>query len=117
MSDTSNAVAHRLREESPTIDAVCRQLERQVGPHETESMVAFAEIFLSKATKEFLFSRSADTLAHIALGAWRFMQDRTPVPQCRVVWWRSFPSLRERPQGRIPPPVNRGFRRSSPHMR
>ena len=78
MSDTSNAVVHRLREEFPTIDAVCRQLERQVGPNETESVVAFAEVFLSKATEEFLSGRSADTLAHIALGAWRFLQDSHP---------------------------------------
>ena len=69
MSDTSNAVAHRLCEESPTIDAVCRQLERQVDPNETESVLAFTEIFLSKATKEFLSDRSADTIAHITLGA------------------------------------------------
>ena len=78
MSDTSNAVAHRLSEESPTIDAVCRQLERLVDPNETESVVAFAEIFLSKATKEFLSARNADTLAHITLGAWRFLQDSHP---------------------------------------
>ena len=78
MSDTSNAVVRRLREESPTIDAVCRQLERQVDPNETESVVAFAEIFLAKATKEFLRGRSADTLAHITLGAWRFLQDSQP---------------------------------------
>ena len=41
-------------------------------------MVAFAEIFLSRATKEFLHGRSADTLAHITLGAWRFLQDSQP---------------------------------------
>ena len=74
MSDTSSVVVRHLREEFPTIDAVCRQLERQVDPNETESVVAFAEIFLSKATKEFLHGRSTDTLAHITLGAWRFLQ-------------------------------------------
>ena len=78
MSDTSNTVVRRLREEFPTIDAVCRQLERQVDPSETDPVVAFAEIFLSKATKEFLHGRSADTLAHITLGAWRFLQNSQP---------------------------------------
>ena len=78
MSDTSDAVVRRLREEFPTIDVVCRQLERLVDPNEAESVVAFAEIFLSKATKEFLHERSADTLAHIALGAWRFLEDSQP---------------------------------------
>ena len=78
MSDTSNTVVRRLREESPTIDAVCRQLERQVDPNETDPVVAFAEIFLSRATKEFLHGRGADTLAHITLGAWRFLQNSQP---------------------------------------
>ena len=78
MSDPSNAVVRRLREEFPTIDAVCRQIERQVDPSEVEPAVAFAEIFLSKATKEFLHVRSTDTLAHLALGAWRFMKDSHP---------------------------------------
>ncbi len=78
MSDTSNTVVSRLREEFPTIDAVCRQLERQVVPTETDPVVAFAEIFLSRATKEFLHGRSVDTLAHITLGAWRFLQDSQP---------------------------------------
>ena len=78
MSDTSEAVVRRLREQSPAIDAVCRQLERQVDPNEAEPAVAFAEIFLSKATKEFLHERSADTLAHITLGAWRFLQKSQP---------------------------------------
>ena len=78
MSDTSNSVVRHLREEFPTIDAVCRQLERQVAPNETDPMVAFAEIFLFKATKKFLHGRSADTLANITLGAWRFLQDSQP---------------------------------------
>ena len=78
MSNTSGTVARRIREEFPTIDAVCRQLERQVDPAEADSVVAFAEIFLSKATKEFLQGRSADTHAHVTLDAWRFLQDSRP---------------------------------------
>jgi NAD-specific glutamate dehydrogenase len=78
MSHTSGAVVRRIRGEFPTIDAVCRQLERQVDPTETESVVAFAEIFLSKATKEFLQARSADAHAHVTLGAWQFLQDSRP---------------------------------------
>ena len=78
MSDTSDAVVRRVREEFPTIDAACRRLERLVDPSEAESAVAFAEIFLSKASKEFHHERSADTLAHVALGAWRFLEDSQP---------------------------------------
>ena len=78
MSNTSGATVRRIREGFPTIDAVCRQLERQVDPTEAESVVAFAEIFLSKAPKQFLQARSADTHAHVTLGAWRFLQNSQP---------------------------------------
>ena len=76
--DTPEAAVRHIREEFPTIDAVCRQLEREVDPGERESVVAFAEIFLSKATREFLQGRSTDALSHIALGAWRFMHETRP---------------------------------------
>ncbi len=78
MSNTSDAVVRRVRDEFPTIDAVCRQIERQVDPSEVESAVSFAELFLVKATKEFLHVRSTDTLAHLTLGAWRFLRDSQP---------------------------------------
>jgi glutamate dehydrogenase len=78
MSDSSDAVVRPLREESPTIDAVCRQLERELDPNERVCAVAFSEIFLSKATTDFLHGRSTDTLAHIALGAWQFLQNSRP---------------------------------------
>ena len=78
MSDTSESVVRRLREELPTIDAVCRRLEQLVDAEEAESLVAFGEIFLSKATKEFLHERSADSLAYVTLGAWRFLMESEP---------------------------------------
>ena len=78
MSDTSEATVRRLRQDSPTIDAVCRQLERQISPDEADLAISFAEIFLSKATEEFLQERSSDALARMALGAWRFLQGARP---------------------------------------
>ena len=78
IADTPEAAVRHIRDEFPTIDAACRQLERRVDPSEAESLVAFAEIFLSKATREFLHGSSADNLANMALGAWRFMQDSRP---------------------------------------
>jgi glutamate dehydrogenase len=56
------------------VDAVCRQLERQVDSSEAKLVVEFAEIFFSKASPEFLHERSTDALAHLALGAFRFLQ-------------------------------------------
>ena len=74
MSDTSEATIRRLRQDSSTVDAVCRQLERQVPPEEAEVVIAFAEIFLLRAPREFLQERSSDALARMVLGAWRFLQ-------------------------------------------
>ncbi|RMH23200.1 MAG: NAD-glutamate dehydrogenase [Gemmatimonadetes bacterium] len=78
MSDTTEAAVRLLRETSPTIDAVCRQLERQVDPDEAELVSAFAEIFFSRARPELLHARSSDALAHMALGAFRFLQQSRP---------------------------------------
>lgn len=78
MSDTTASAARRLRQDSPTVDAVCRQLERQVDSSEAALVVGFAEIFFSKAPPEFLHERSTDALAHLALGAFRFMQRARP---------------------------------------
>ena len=78
MSDPSEATVRRIRQDSPTIDAVCRQLERQISPDEADLAISFAEIFFSKATEEFLQERSPDALARMALGAWRFLQRARP---------------------------------------
>ena len=78
MSDTSETTVRQVRQDSPTVDAVCRQLERQVPPDEAEIVISFAEIFLSKATPEFLHERSSDALARMVLGAWRFLQRARP---------------------------------------
>jgi len=78
MSDTSETAARRLRHDSPTVDAVCRQLEHQADPSEVALVVEFAEIFFSKAPPEFLHERSTDALAHLALGAFRFLQRGRP---------------------------------------
>jgi glutamate dehydrogenase len=78
MSDTSQAAVKRVRRDSPTVDAVCRQLERRVDADERTLVVDFAEIFLSKATPDFLHERSTDALAHLVLGVLRFLQRSRP---------------------------------------
>ncbi|NNF39042.1 MAG: hypothetical protein HKN71_10270, partial [Gemmatimonadetes bacterium] len=76
MSDTTEAAVRRIREDSPTVDAVCRQLGREGddGPLQ----VAFAEIFLSKATHDFLRGRSTDALARLVEGAYGFLETSRP---------------------------------------
>ena len=74
MSDITEAAIRRLRQDSPTVDAVCRQVEREVGSGESALAVAFAELFFAKASPEFLHERSVDTLTHLALAGFRFLQ-------------------------------------------
>ena len=78
MSDTSEAAVKRLRQDSPTIDTVCRLVESLADPDEASLAHDFAEILLSKASHELLESRSTDALAHMALGAFRFLQESRP---------------------------------------
>lgn len=78
MSDTTPAAVNRVREESPVVDAVCRQLERQVDAGEADMIVDFAQLFLSKATPDFLQGRSTDAVSHVVLGAFRFLQHSRP---------------------------------------
>ncbi len=78
MSDTTSTAVHRLRQDSATVDAVCRQLERLVDAADTKLVVDFAEIFFARASADFLHERSTDALAHLALGAFRFLQRSRP---------------------------------------
>ncbi len=78
MSDTTQAAAQRIRRDSPTVDAVCRQLELEVEGPEASVAIAFAEIFFSKAPPDFLHERSTDALTHLVLGAFRFLQRSRP---------------------------------------
>ena len=74
MSDTSKSTVVRLRRESRAFTAMRRRLERKVESDELKLVISFAEIFLSKATESLLQKRSPDALAHMTLGAWRFLQ-------------------------------------------
>lgn len=78
MSDTPESGASRLRQDSPTFDAVRRQIEVQLGPDEAPLAVSFAGIFLSKAPPALLRERSADDLTHMVLGALRFLRQPHP---------------------------------------
>ncbi len=78
MSDTTQAAVTRVRKDSPTVDAVCRQLERHVSADECALVIEFAEIFFSKTPPGFLHERSTDALAHLVLGAFRFLQGSRP---------------------------------------
>ena len=78
MSDTTEAAVRRLPGPSPTLDGVRRQLKGLVEPAETALAGSFADLFLAKAPPEFLHEQSTDALAHMVLGAFRFLQCSRP---------------------------------------
>lgn len=78
MSDTTEAAVRRIRQDSPTVDAVCRQIETEVEGPDASLVVAFAEIFFSKATADFIHERSTEALVRLVLGTYRFLEASRP---------------------------------------
>ena len=78
MSDTSQIAVERFRQEAPHLEAVCRQIERHVEEDRAPLLIRFAELFFSKAPPEFLEERSVDALAHMAIGAFHFLEESDP---------------------------------------
>jgi glutamate dehydrogenase len=78
VSDTTEAHLQRALADSPTAEAVARQLEQLADPAEVGLVVPFAEIFFAKAPPDFLHERTVDALAHLVLGAFRFLQRSRP---------------------------------------
>src|SRR5688572_8244489 len=77
MTDTTPA-ALRAQLDSPIAEAVQRQLQELASPDEAGPAAGFAESFFAKAPSDFLHERSADALAHLVLGAFRFLRDAPP---------------------------------------
>ena len=78
MTETDSAVVPNIRDTSPVVDAVCRQIERRLPPHEAYAATDFASLFFSRAPAEYLQERSPDALAHVAAGAFAFLQKSRP---------------------------------------
>jgi len=78
MSDTTQAAVRQIREDSPTVNAVCQQIERRADREIAELCGLFAGIFFSKAPPNLLKERSTDALARMAEGAFRFLQQARP---------------------------------------
>ena len=74
MSETTGTADRRLRDPSPQIEAVCRDLEGRIDVANSEALSAFAPIFLGRASEDFLLGRDAADLANLTLGAFRFLE-------------------------------------------
>jgi len=77
MSDTTEAVKRPLREDSPTIEAVCDRIADLVD-EDSPLLIDFSRILLGKAPEELLHHRSVDDLAAMAIGAFRFVESSRP---------------------------------------
>ncbi|MDX1647122.1 MAG: NAD-glutamate dehydrogenase [Longimicrobiales bacterium] len=77
MSDTTEATRRSLRAESPVIDDVC-DLLRDAVDTDTDLLLDFARLFLSRAPEDLLRQRSAAHLASMTLGAFRFLEGSRP---------------------------------------
>ena len=78
MSDTTETADPRLREDSPTVSAVCEQVGLVIGGQEARLAVDFAEIFLSRVPLELLRERGNEALTHMVVGAFRFLAEARP---------------------------------------
>ncbi len=78
MSDTTEAAVQKLLQQVEELEAVSREIHRVVGEEEAELAITFAHLFFSKAPPGFLEERSAQVLARMALGAFRFLQRARP---------------------------------------
>ena len=78
MSNAQKSMRHPRHEVSPVIDAVLRQLDREIDASESQLARSFAEIFLAKAGTELLQERSTDQLAHVTHGAFDFLKQSRP---------------------------------------
>jgi glutamate dehydrogenase len=78
MSETTETARRRLRDQSPQIDAVRRELEKRVEGRSPELILDFASIFLGRATDAFLRARSPSALAGLTLGAFDFLRRSRP---------------------------------------
>jgi glutamate dehydrogenase len=59
--------------------AVCDEIRHRVRPAEADLIVRFTELFLAKASAEFFQDRTPETLAALALSAFRHLQRSRPV--------------------------------------
>jgi glutamate dehydrogenase len=78
MSETTETARRRLRDHSPQIEAVRRDLEASVDGPDGGPLLDFAGIFLARAPDGLLRARSAADLASLTRGAFAFMEVSRP---------------------------------------
>jgi len=78
MSDTTEAADRRLRHDVPTVETVSELAADRATSDEAALVGSFTELFLSRAPEGLLRQRTADDLASMSLGVFRFLQASRP---------------------------------------
>ena len=78
MSKTTETARRRLRDHSPQIEAVRRDLAEREGGPSPARLLDFASIFIGRASDAFLRTRSTSDLASLTRGAFAFLEASRP---------------------------------------
>ena len=73
MSDTTEVAVQKVRDSVPRFRQAIDLIPSLVSAEDAPVAVRFAELFLSKVSSEFAEQRSAEDLAHLVVGAYRFL--------------------------------------------
>ena len=78
MSDLTETAEGRVPVASTTAAAVCERVAQIVDGAEARLAVDFAKIFLGRTPSELMSERGTDDMAHMVVGAYRFLADARP---------------------------------------
>ena len=78
VSEATGTADRRVRDHSSQIEAVRSALAKLAEPADATPLLDFASIFLVRAPDSFFRGRSADDLAALTLGAFRFLEAARP---------------------------------------
>ncbi len=78
MSDTTPAAVERARAAIVQLESIRAAICDQVEPADRETLERFADIFASRASREFISARTESELGALILGAFRFLQTSSP---------------------------------------
>ncbi len=78
MSDTTPAATERVRASIVQLESIRSEIADLIDPADRETLERFTDIFVSRASREFIGSRTEGELGALIVGAFRFLQESRP---------------------------------------
>ncbi len=78
MSDTTQAAVQKARAAVPEVGTICDRVAELVDAGEVQLAARFAELFLARASEDFVRARDDEACARLITGAFRFLQEGSP---------------------------------------